>query len=162
MTLRQLVRSSTCGGVALERRRKFAATVAAMVWGVQRKHQRIAAALALLGVAFYALLLPGHLTSQFNAQLYKADVGMFADAMCLSGDQGYKAHAGDELPDLQGSRRLPDGHGPAGTRRAPGHAACLGRHRRPARRRGQGIDPATAQPRPTSPRLSDCRALMGR
>ncbi len=61
-----------------------------MVWGVQRKHRRIAAALALLGVAFYALLLPGHLTSQFNAQLYKADVGMFADAMCLSGDQGSK------------------------------------------------------------------------
>ena len=49
-----------------------AANVVAMVWGVQRKHRRIAAALALLGVAFYALLLPGHLTSQFNAQLYKA------------------------------------------------------------------------------------------
>jgi hypothetical protein len=67
-----------------------AATVAAMVWGVQRKIRRTAAALALLGVAFYALLLPGHLTSQFNAQLHKADVGMFADAMCLSGDQGSK------------------------------------------------------------------------
>jgi hypothetical protein len=61
-----------------------AGNVAAMVWGVQRKHRRIAAALALLGVAFYALLLPGHLTSQFNAQLYKADVGMFADSMCRS------------------------------------------------------------------------------
>lgn len=59
-----------------------------MVWGVQRRHRRIAAALALLGVAFYAMLLPGHLTSQFNAQLYKAEVGMFADAMCLSGDEG--------------------------------------------------------------------------
>jgi hypothetical protein len=40
--------------------------------------------LALLGVAFYALLLPGHLTSQFSAQLYRADVGMFADAMCAT------------------------------------------------------------------------------
>jgi hypothetical protein len=53
-----------------------------MVWGVQRTHRRTAAALALLGVAFYALLLPWHLTSQFSQQLHKADVGMFADAMC--------------------------------------------------------------------------------
>ena len=64
-----------------------------MVWGVQRRRRRIAAALALLGVAFYALLLPGHLTSQFNAQLYKADVGMFADSMCLSGDHDSKPAA---------------------------------------------------------------------
>jgi hypothetical protein len=40
--------------------------------------------LALLGVAFYTLLLPWHLTSQFAAQLYRADVGIFADAMCTS------------------------------------------------------------------------------
>lgn len=38
--------------------------------------------MALLGVAFYALLLPWHLTSQFSLQLHRADVGMFADAMC--------------------------------------------------------------------------------
>jgi hypothetical protein len=38
--------------------------------------------LALLGVAFYVLLLPWHLTSQFSAQLYRADAGMFADSMC--------------------------------------------------------------------------------
>jgi hypothetical protein len=55
-----------------------------MVWGVQRKHRRIAAALALLGVAFYALLLPWHLTSQFSQQLYRADAGIFADSMCTS------------------------------------------------------------------------------
>jgi hypothetical protein len=59
-------------------------TLGPMVWGVQYKRRRIAAALALLGVAFYALLLPGHLTSQFSAQLYRADVGMFADSMCAT------------------------------------------------------------------------------
>jgi hypothetical protein len=59
-------------------------TLGPMVWGVQYKRRRIAAALALLGVAFYALLLPWHLTSQFSAQLYRADVGMFADAMCAT------------------------------------------------------------------------------
>lgn len=53
-----------------------------MVWGVKRTHRRTAAALALLGVAFYALLLPWHLTSQFSTQLYRAEVGVFADALC--------------------------------------------------------------------------------
>ena len=118
--------------MALERlaRQRY---VSRMVWGVQRRHRRIAAALALLGVAFYALLLPGHLTSQFNAQLYKADVGMFADAMCVSGDQGViPRYAGDELSDLQGPRRLPHGDGPAGAGGSPGDAARVGRHRRRA------------------------------
>ncbi len=55
-----------------------------MVWGVKRKHRRTAAALALLGVAFYVLLLPWHLTSQFAAQIHRADLGIFADAMCTS------------------------------------------------------------------------------
>lgn len=73
-----------------------------MLWGVQRRHRRIAAALALLGVAFYALLLPGHLTSQFNAQLYKADVGMFADAMCLSGDVDGKSMPETSCPICKG------------------------------------------------------------
>ena len=73
-----------------------------MVWVVQRKRKRIAAALALLGVAFYALLLPGHLTSQFNAQLYAADVGMFADAMCQSGDQGGKPMPATSCPICKG------------------------------------------------------------
>jgi hypothetical protein len=53
-----------------------------MFWGVQRRYRTTTAALALLGVAFYALLLPWHLTSQFSQQLYRADVGIFADAMC--------------------------------------------------------------------------------
>lgn len=61
-----------------------AVTVGAMVWGVKRKHRGIAAALALLGVAFYALLLPWHLTSQFQIQLHRTDVGQFAGAMCSS------------------------------------------------------------------------------
>jgi hypothetical protein len=80
----------------------FAANVAAMVWGVQRKYRRVAAALALLGVAFYALLLPGHLTSQFNAQLYKADIGMFADAICLSGEHGSKPMPATSCPICKG------------------------------------------------------------
>jgi hypothetical protein len=81
----------------------FAANVGSMVWGVQSKHRRIAAAFALLGVAFYALLLPGHLTSQFNAQLYKADVGMFADAMCLSGEHGSKPMPATSCPICKGT-----------------------------------------------------------
>ena len=128
-----------------------------MVWGVQRRHRRIGAALALLGVAFYALLLPGHLTSQFNAQLYKAEVGMFADAMCQSGDEGGKPMPATSCPICKGLAAFQHGHGPAGTCRAPGNAARVGHHRRPERRCRQGIDPATAQPRPTSPRLSDSR-----
>jgi hypothetical protein len=50
----------------------------------QRKFRVIGAALALLGVALYALLIPGHLTSQFKSQLYLADVGEFAGALCSS------------------------------------------------------------------------------
>jgi len=61
----------------------------------------MAAAFALLGVAFYALLLPGHLVSQFNAQLFKADVGMFADSMCLSGDAG-KSKTATSCPICKG------------------------------------------------------------
>jgi hypothetical protein len=80
----------------------FAANACPMVWGVQRRHRRIAAALALLGVAFYALLLPGHLTSQFNAQLHKADVGMFADALCLSGDEDGKPMPATSCPICKG------------------------------------------------------------
>ncbi len=38
------------------------------------KYRVCGAALALLGVALYALLLPWHLTSQFSAQLHHADV----------------------------------------------------------------------------------------
>ena len=48
----------------------------------------IAAAFALLGVLAYALLLPGHLTSQFQAKLWLADVGIFAESMCQSDGSG--------------------------------------------------------------------------
>jgi hypothetical protein len=48
----------------------------------------VAAAVALLGIAFYALLLPGHLTSQFNAQLFKAEFGISAQAMCRADASG--------------------------------------------------------------------------
>lgn len=53
--------------------------------GVSRKSvQRFAAAFALLGVTFYALLLPWHLTSQFAAQLFQAEFGSLTSAMCSS------------------------------------------------------------------------------
>jgi hypothetical protein len=44
--------------------------------------------LALLGVAFYTLLIPLHFTSQLAAQLYRADVGIFADTMCIASVDG--------------------------------------------------------------------------
>jgi hypothetical protein len=53
-----------------------------MGWGHKRSYRRAAAAIALLGVAFYTLLLPWHLTSQFAAQLFAAEFGISADAMC--------------------------------------------------------------------------------
>jgi hypothetical protein len=51
----------------------------------RRTYRRVTAALALLGVAFYTLLLPWHLTSQFEAQLFKAEFGPLAQVMCTSG-----------------------------------------------------------------------------
>jgi hypothetical protein len=56
-----------------------------MMWGLKRTHRKFAAALGLLGVAFYALLLPWHLTSQFSTQLHRAEAGEFAGSMCMSG-----------------------------------------------------------------------------
>ena len=49
-----------------------------MLGDVKRTYRRVAAALALLGVAFYALLLPWHLTSQFTLGLYEAEFGPLA------------------------------------------------------------------------------------
>lgn len=46
------------------------------------KYRVVGAALALLGVALYALLLPWHLTSQFNNELNRADV--IAGVICSS------------------------------------------------------------------------------
>jgi hypothetical protein len=59
-----------------------------MNWGFRRTFRRVAAAVALLGVAFYALLLPWHLTSQFEAQLFKAEFGISAQAMCRADAPG--------------------------------------------------------------------------
>jgi len=53
--------------------------------GVLRKSVRKwAAAFALLGIAFYSLLLPWHLTSQFAARLFQAEFGNLAGALCSS------------------------------------------------------------------------------
>jgi hypothetical protein len=53
-----------------------------MLGDVKRTYRRVAAALALLGVAFYALLLPWHLTSQFTLGLYEAEFGPIAQVVC--------------------------------------------------------------------------------
>jgi hypothetical protein len=49
---------------------------------VKYAYRRVAAALALLGVAFYALLLPWHLTSQLAMGLYEAEFGPAAALIC--------------------------------------------------------------------------------
>ena len=139
-----------------------AANVVAMVWGVQRKHRRIAAALALLGVAFYALLLPGHLTSQFNAQLYKADVGMFADAMCLSGDQGSKPMPATSCPICKGLAAFQLAMVPPELGDASGNAARAAVIAALRDDVARASIPRAAQPRTTSPRLSDSRIVTGR
>ena len=59
-----------------------------MVWGVGRTYRRVAAALALFGVAFYALLLPWHLTSQLAAGLFEARFGPLAGVMCRTSPDG--------------------------------------------------------------------------
>ena len=53
-----------------------------------RQYRKFAAALALLGALFYAALLPGHLTSQFAAVLFRADLSQFAGAICHGGGDG--------------------------------------------------------------------------
>lgn len=57
-----------------------------MGWGFRHRYRLAAAALGLLGVAFYTLLLPWHLTSQLQAQLFKAEFGPLAAVMCTSAD----------------------------------------------------------------------------
>jgi hypothetical protein len=59
-----------------------------MEWGFRRTYRRVTAAVALLSVAFYALLLPWHLTSQFARQLFAADFGISAQAMCSADASG--------------------------------------------------------------------------
>jgi hypothetical protein len=61
------------------------ATLRGMLGDVKRTYRRVAAALALLGVALYALLLPWHLTSQFALGLYEAEFGPVASVICGKG-----------------------------------------------------------------------------
>jgi hypothetical protein len=56
-----------------------------MSLGTLRSHRKLAAALALAGVAFYAALLPWHLTSQLSAQLFRAQFGDFGLVICKGG-----------------------------------------------------------------------------
>jgi len=49
--------------------------------------------LALLGVAFYVLLLPWHFSSQLEQQLLAAEFGLSAEAICSSG-----GNAGPSVP----------------------------------------------------------------
>jgi hypothetical protein len=59
-----------------------------MLGDVKRSYRPIAAALALLGVTFYALLLPWHLTSQFALGLYEAEFGPLAAVICGKSVEG--------------------------------------------------------------------------
>lgn len=56
-----------------------------MGWGVQSTRRKVAGALALLGVTFYALLLPWHLTSVLDHELFAAEFGDAAQLICSSG-----------------------------------------------------------------------------
>lgn len=60
-------------------------------------YRRVAAALGLLGVLFYAALLPGHLTSQFAEQLFAAEYGSFGQVVCRAG-QAVPAQPGAPTP----------------------------------------------------------------
>jgi hypothetical protein len=52
--------------------------------GVKRSIRGVTAILALLAVAYYSFLLPGHLVSQFASELLAAEFGVSADAICSS------------------------------------------------------------------------------
>lgn len=47
--------------------------------------------MGLLGIAFYTLLLPWHLTSQFATKLFEAEFGTLASTLCGSGPVNPKA-----------------------------------------------------------------------
>ena len=53
-----------------------------------RTRFKVTAAVALLSIAFYALLLPWHLTSQFAQQLFSAEFGATVSLICHSGPIG--------------------------------------------------------------------------
>jgi hypothetical protein len=99
-----------------------------MMWGAKRTHRGIAAALALLGVALYAYLLPGHLASQFAAQLRVADLGIFASAgaMCTS-DSSDPASPDTSCPICKGLASFHMAMAPPATAElpVPPHAAAI-------------------------------------
>lgn len=71
--------------------------------GFKRTSRSVTAALALLGVALYALLLPGHLTSQFNAQVFAAELGISAQAICRAdGDRSVPGAPATNCPLCKG------------------------------------------------------------
>lgn len=53
-----------------------------MTGGVKRTYRLVAASFALAGIAFYALLLPWHFTSQLERQLFEAEFGAASAVMC--------------------------------------------------------------------------------
>lgn len=50
-----------------------------------RQSRKFVSACALLSVLYYAALLPGHLTSQFAAQILQAELSFFGGALCKGG-----------------------------------------------------------------------------
>lgn len=56
--------------------------------GVKRTYRQVTAAFALLGVAFYTLLLPWHSTSQLEQQLFAVEFGTDAEVICQTDADG--------------------------------------------------------------------------
>lgn len=62
----------------------------------------MAAASALVGVALYALLLPWHLTSQFDRQLFAAEFGEAAALICSDTADGSPEAPASSCPICKG------------------------------------------------------------
>lgn len=77
---------------------RWPATLFAMVGRVNSRRNRVAGALALLGAAFYALLLPWHLTSQFDRQLFVAEFGNEIALICSSDGASDASRSGTGAP----------------------------------------------------------------
>ena len=89
------------------------------------RRRRFAAALALVGMAFYAVLLPWHTVSQATNALVGSGLGITAELPChnisaaLNGEpKGSPPRQQDALPDLQRLRRS-----------SPHLVGCGNRHR---------------------------------
>ena len=91
--------------------------------GLHRR-RRFAAALALVGMAFYAVLLPWHTVSQATNALVGTGLGITAELPChnISAEpdgerEGLAPGQQDTLPDLQRLRRSSAHLGGCGNRR---------------------------------------------